>query len=57
MFNKVVNKNIRQFNSLADKQNSIIQKMQKRMSMLLHEYQAQSLLKKYQIPIPKVKNI
>lgn len=26
----------------------------KRFSMLLHEYQAQGLLKKYDVPIPKV---
>ena len=31
-----------------------ITKIQKRMMMLLHEYQAQGLLKKYSLPVPKV---
>ena len=30
-------------------------KVQKKMMMLLHEYQAQGLLKKYNVPVPKVK--
>jgi hypothetical protein len=29
-------------------------KIHKKMMMLLHEYQAQGLLKKYSVPIPKV---
>lgn len=29
-------------------------KVQKRLMMLLHEYQAQGLLKKYSLPVPRV---
>jgi hypothetical protein len=29
-------------------------KIQKKMMMLLHEYQAQGLLKKYGVPVPRV---
>ncbi len=35
--------------------NNELTKVQKKMMMLLHEYQAQGLLKKYQLPVPKVK--
>jgi hypothetical protein len=31
-----------------------IAKVQKKMMMLLHEYQAQGLLKKYTVPVPRV---
>ncbi len=38
--------------SLRRKNN--LHKIQKRMMMLLHEYQAQGLLKKYSVPTPRV---
>ena len=38
----------------SDYRRNEITKIQKRMMMLLHEYQAQGLLKKYSLPIPKV---
>ena len=37
------------------RRNNEFTKIQKKMMMLLHEYQAQGLLKKYQVPVPKVK--
>lgn len=51
MFTKTVTKNFQNFK--IAKENKIYG-MQKRMMMLLHEYQAQNLLKKFNVPIPKV---
>jgi hypothetical protein len=52
MLAKTITKNFKKMNLLTE--NSLF-RFQKRNMMLLHEYQAQGLLKKNNIPIPKVK--
>lgn len=51
MMNKII-ANTCKVNKLIHNQSML--KIQKRMMMLLHEYQAQGLLKKYNVAIPKV---
>jgi hypothetical protein len=55
MLKKRITDNIRGFNKNEFRRQDFT-KTQKKSMWLLHEYQAQGLLKKYTIPIPKVIN-
>jgi hypothetical protein len=56
MLKKYITVNIRGFNR-CEFRNPEFTKIPKKSMWLLHEYQAQGLLKKYTIPIPKVRII
>lgn len=53
MFKKHITDTIFQSGRVSRRRGEIA-KIQKKMMMLLHEYQAQGLLKKYTIPVPRV---
>lgn len=53
MFKKYITDTFQSSGSLSRRKHGLV-KIQKRLMMLLHEYQAQGLLKKYSVPIPKV---
>lgn len=52
MFKKCITGSLQNSGKSLRRKNELV-KMQKKMMMLLHEYQAQGLLKKYEVPIPK----
>ncbi len=53
MFKNGITESFFQTGKFLKSKNHLI-KIPKRMMMLLHEYQAQGLLKKYSVPIPRV---
>jgi succinyl-CoA synthetase beta subunit len=55
MLKKCITDNIQGLNRLQFRKQEFT-KIPKKSMWLLHEYQAQGLLKKYTVPIPKVRN-